>query len=386
MTNLNLAGVVLAILFFTLILTKKDKQLRDYILAFFIFLLGTYLIIKYAFENELVSSYPIIIYLDIYYWVLLGPTLFVYTMVSIRGENHFRIKYLYSLIPVFLVTICFSEYLFSSPLSFIAEEESYPVYKIAGFYIWLYNSPIFYLLAILALKKHQKKIKNHYSFSKSVDLRWLYYLSHGFAIFILFLLLKVTIRTVFDWEIPLDNYNISIGVVIVYIFGIGFYGYKQRGIFNEIDLSESNIKEKNSEQLEKARVNKLEGSYQKSGLNKEEALIILNKLKYKMSSEQLYLESELDLPSLAEKVEVSTHKLSQVINEYLNKNFFEFVNEYRIEKVKELLSDPGNIQFKIISLAYDSGFNSKSTFYNLFKKLEGITPAEYRQKNQLKAG
>jgi hypothetical protein len=105
MASLNLAGLVLALLFITLILTKKDKQLRDYLLAFFIFLLGTYLLIKYVFENELVRSYPIIIYSDIYYWVLLGPTLYVYTMVLSRGENRLRPKYLYSLLPAFLVTI-----------------------------------------------------------------------------------------------------------------------------------------------------------------------------------------------------------------------------------------------------------------------------------------
>ena len=105
-----------------------------------------------------------------------------------------------------------------------------------------------------------------------------------------------------------------------------------------------------------------------------------------MLSEQLYLESELHLAALAVKVNVSTHKLSQVINEYLDKNFFDFVNEYRIEKVKEFLGDPNYNKFKIVSLSYDSGFSSKSTFYNLFRKLEGMTPGEYRQKHQLKTG
>jgi len=104
-----------------------------------------------------------------------------------------------------------------------------------------------------------------------------------------------------------------------------------------------------------------------------------------MQSEEPYLESELYLAALTDKVYVSTHKLSQVINEYLNKNFFDFVNEYRIERVKEFLSNPEYNQLKIVSLAYDSGFSSKSTFYNTFKKSEGITPAEYRKKYQQKS-
>ena len=77
--------------------------------------------------------------------------------------------------------------------------------------------------------------------------------------------------------------------------------------------------------------------------------------------------------------------ISQVLNEHMNQNFFDFINRYRIEWVKELLSDPGNNDQKIFSLAYDSGFNSKSTFYNLFKKTVGVTPTVFRQQNQKKA-
>jgi len=386
MTNLNLAGLVLALLFIALILSKKDKQLRDYILAFFIFLLGSFLLIKYVFQNELVQTYPVIIYLDIYYWTLLGPSLYVYTMLSTRGENSLRAKYLYTLLPAILVTICFYKIILFNPLALAEDGYLLTDLEITGLFIWLYNSPVFYILSIIELRKHQKRIKNHYSFSTSVDLKWLYYLSNGFGIFILFILIKALINIIFKWEIPIDNYNISIIVAIIYLFGIGFFGYKQKGIFDESSLDKTEVKDQNDNQLAITPVNKTEVSYQKSGLNKDEAILIENKLKSLMQSEQLFLESELDLPALSKKVEISTHKLSQVINENLNKNFFDFVNEYRIQKVKELLLDPANNQYKIISLAYDSGFNSKSTFYSLFKKIEGITPAEYRRKYQRKAG
>lgn len=386
MSNLNLAGLVLALLFIALILTKKDKQLRDYTLAFFIFILGTFLLIQYAFQNDLVNSYPVIIYLDIYYWVLLGPALYIYTMVSTRGENYLRTSYLYTLIPALLVTICFSEYIFTNPMGLITEEDNIPFYVTLGSYIWFSNSPVFYILSILALKRHQQNIRNHFSFTKYVDLKWLYYLSNGFGIFILFLLVKVLLRTLFNLEIPPDSYNLSVIVAIVYLFGIGFYGYKQKGIFDNTEFQNAEQNNDGTEKIIEIDNNKHEASYQKSGLHKEEALVVANKLKNLMHSEELYLESELDLPALSKKVDVSVHKLSQVLNEYLNKNFFDFVNEYRIHKVKELLSDPANNRYKIISLAYDSGFNSKSTFYTLFRKYEGITPAQFRQKNQRKAG
>ena len=224
LTSLNIAGLVLALFFITLILSKKDKQVRDYLLAFFIFLLGTFLLIKYVFQYDLYNTYPIIIYLDFAYWVLLGPTLYVYTLVSSRGENHLRLNYMYTLIPAVLVTICFSEYIFGNPADLFNYRDARSTIAIIGIYIWLYNSPIFYILTIIALIKHQKNIKNHYSFSKSVDLKWLYYLTNGFAVFVFFIMLRGFISDILSWKFPFDNYSISMGVIFIYIFGIGFYG------------------------------------------------------------------------------------------------------------------------------------------------------------------
>ncbi len=384
LTSLNIAGLVLAIFFVTLILTKRDKHIRDYLLAFFIFLLGTFLLIKYVAEYDLFNAYPIIVYLDIYYWVLLGPTLYVYTLVSTKGENFLRLNYLYTLIPAVLVTICFSQYMFGTVTDLFNDWENLPGITVIGVYIWLYNSPIFYILTIIVLRKHQRKIKNHFSFSRSVDLKWLYYLSTGFAIFIFFIMTRPLIHYLFDYEYAFGNYRISLGVVFIYIFGIGYYGYRQGSIFDNY-ISDHNGEQEPIEQ--KLTIEpKNHQPYQKSGLNKEDAQIILDNLKTLMLTEQPYLDSELHLAALALKVDVSTHKLSQVINENLNKNFFDFVNEYRIEQVKEFLVDPANNHLKIVSLAYDSGFSSKSTFYNLFKKSEGVTPAEYRLKIQRKVG
>jgi len=385
LTSLNIAGLVLALFFISLLLAKKDKQLRDYLLAFFILLLGSFLLIKYVFQYDLYKSYPVIVYIDICYWVLLGPALYVYTLVSTRGENRLRLTYLYTLIPFVLVVICFSRYILGTVTDLFDQDTSITIIAEIGFYIWLYNSPVFYILTILAIRKHQKNIKNQFSYTKSIDLKWLNYLTHGFAVFILFIIIRGPVRYFFGWEFPFGNYGISLWVVFLYIFGIGFYGYKQQGIFDNYIVSDA----QQNDQIQTMSIvmhnEKNNLSYQKSGLNRDKAHLILDKLKSLMFVEQPYLDSELDLPTLAQKVNVSTHRLSQAINEYLGKNFFDFVNEYRIEKVKEYLANSTYNHLKIVSLAYDSGFSSKSTFYTLFKKSEGITPAAYRQQAQHKA-
>ncbi len=382
MTNLNFAGIGLAVFFITLILTKKNIRTHDLLLAFFIFLLGVFLLIKYAFEQNIYPSYPFIIQLDIYYWVLLGPTLYIYTLLATSGENRLKIQYLFALIPAFLVTFFLYEYIFISPLELFDPSRQHSSFATAGILVWMYNSPLFYILTILKLREHKNFIKNHYSYTHRVNLNWLFYLSHGFAIFIFFLVIRFTILILFELRFPFSNYGISIIITTIYIFGIGYYGYKQKGIFDSytgnFDNPESD--ESLTDNTETGRNGR--GSYLNSGLTNGEAEAIIVKLDAIMKTEKLFLNSELDLPSLSDRLEVSTHKLSQVINEHLNKNFFDFVNEYRVEKAKELLSDPGYNQFTITSLAYESGFNSKSTFYNLFKKSEGIPPTRFRQIRQ----
>ena len=187
-------------------------------------------------------------------------------------------------------------------------------------------------------------------------------------------------KNVFDLELPFDNYAISIIVMLFYIYGIGYFGYKQRGIFNDLNYNILNSEIQGTEN----DTNNNGKLYEKSGLNKKEAQQILNSLETLMSADQPYLEGELDLPTLANLISVSPHKLSQVLNVYLNKNFFDYVNGYRVEKVKEYLADSKNNHYKIESLAFDSGFYSKSTFYKIFKRVEGITPAEFRLKHQKK--
>ncbi|MBC8110203.1 MAG: helix-turn-helix transcriptional regulator, partial [Verrucomicrobia bacterium] len=119
--------------------------------------------------------------------------------------------------------------------------------------------------------------------------------------------------------------------------------------------------------------------YEKSNLDEQMVAKALEKLQASMEAEKLYLNSNLTLPELAEKLSLSTHHLSQLLNEQLGKNFFDFINEYRIKAMQEKLSDSAFSHFKIEEIAYDCGFNSKSVFNTAFKKFTGKTPSEYRK-------
>ncbi len=102
-------------------------------------------------------------------------------------------------------------------------------------------------------------------------------------------------------------------------------------------------------------------------------------LKYFMLSKEPYLDSSLTIQDLAEQVKIPVKDLSALINLYMNKHFFDFINEYRIEKAKEILKDHSQKDLTILEILYQVGFNSKSSFSTSFKKHTGITPTEFRK-------
>jgi ligand-binding sensor domain-containing protein/AraC-like DNA-binding protein len=105
----------------------------------------------------------------------------------------------------------------------------------------------------------------------------------------------------------------------------------------------------------------------------------ITRLKYLMEADRIYCDADLSLQSLAEKLSLAPHQLSQLLNEKLNRNFAEFVNGYRIEEAKKILSSPRGAQRKIYAVAIDVGFNTMAAFYKAFKKTTGMTPTEFKK-------
>jgi putative ABC transport system permease protein len=101
-------------------------------------------------------------------------------------------------------------------------------------------------------------------------------------------------------------------------------------------------------------------------------------LKKAVKAGQYYQDPELSLSLLAERLELTTHELSRIINTALKKSFNDFINEYRVAEVIKRMQDPSYDGITLLGIAYDSGFNSKSTFNLIFKKMTGKTPVEYK--------
>jgi AraC-like DNA-binding protein len=123
--------------------------------------------------------------------------------------------------------------------------------------------------------------------------------------------------------------------------------------------------------------------YLKSGLQKNDADVYYSSLIQLIDSEKLFLDSRLSIKTVADKLGISVNHLSQVINQQSGKNFFKFINEYRVEEAKKLLLDQSNQKYTILAIAYDCGFNSKSSFNTIFKQYTGKTPSDYIENSKI---
>jgi AraC-like DNA-binding protein len=227
---------------------------------------------------------------------------------------------------------------------------------------------IYIVLSHSKIREHQKNIRQNYSETGDINLRWLKYLIMIVLIIhiVYYLLLVIMLHTP-DSSSLFPHFQKAISIILsLAIYCIGYRGLSQPKIFNYEPVEMQSPETNNAK-------------YERSGLDTREAEELSKRLVAFMSDEKPYLNSELTLPDLSATLDIPRNKLSQVLNEKLGMSFYDFVNSYRIRQAKEFLSDPGCENDKIITIAFDSGFNSKAAFNNIFKKSVGITPSEYKR-------
>jgi len=210
---------------------------------------------------------------------------------------------------------------------------------------------------------HSARIKQSHSSIEKINLRWLQYLLSVFVI-----AWMITLGIQLSAATP-RAFNYSWLLVAVVIFLIGYMGLRQPEIFaggeNLAFVNDISPKKK----------------YEKSTLTVEKAGEYLARLQKLMATEKPFLDKDLTINSLAEKLALPGHHLSQIINARLQQNFFEFVNSYRVEEAKRLLTDPANKHLNLSEIGLEAGFNSVSSFNSVFKKFAQITPSRYQKQS-----
>jgi AraC-like DNA-binding protein len=221
----------------------------------------------------------------------------------------------------------------------------------------------FTIYSYLKIQKHKKRIRLFSSNTIQIDLNWV-------ELIILALFVLVAFIGVYNILFTGEGLNAFANIVSLFIiYFIGFNALKQKEIFllneNQRNLIILSVEQPESEKRKVIIDSELE--------------TLKTKLHELMEKQEPYLDPELSLSQLAELMDLTPHQLSYLINVGFDENFFLFVNRYRVQRVKELLLDKHNDHLTILGIAYESGFNSKTSFNTTFKKISAQTPSEFKQ-------
>ena len=122
-----------------------------------------------------------------------------------------------------------------------------------------------------------------------------------------------------------------------------------------------------------------EAKHEKYPMTEKQKTIYLERLRHTMVSQKPYMNPELTLKELSDLADIPPRHLSQILNGSMQQNYYDFINRYRIEASKKVLSDPEKQKCTILEILYEVGFNSKVAFNTAFKKYTGVTPRHYRR-------
>lgn len=369
MTYLFFIASFNAFFFLVLLLQKRPRQLHDRILICWLFYLGMAtaayaLTIEFSVDSPLLSSGIIASFL------LHGPFLYLYVSSLTSTQKHFRSKDLLHFIPfiafILYLTIAsrFPAYAEGIRVDHISHDAEPSLLFHILLMITALSGPIYFYVSYKRFL--QSKKSSHDFYSKEPSLNWLGKLIPIFgAVWTILIIIAVIhhIFHLFSMDFCTNGLFISLSVFIILL---SYYGLKQNEVLITYPL-ESKIE--SDTEPEKYAASKLED---------EELQKCCDKVGRYMITEKPYLDSDLTLPKLASDLDVSTHHLSQIINEVHGKNFFNFINQYRVEEVKRKIQDEKFQNYSLLGIALESGFNSKSAFNRVFKDVTGTTPSSFR--------
>ena len=179
--------------------------------------------------------------------------------------------------------------------------------------------------------------------------------------------------------------KIGDGLIVLMIYSVAMAQWRNPMLFKVEQFQSANTNrniDTNSKNLSEETITDVNEQQKSGALNPEIRANLLNIVREHMQQQQAFLDGNLTLTRLAQAVGVSNHHLSEVLNQQEGKNFYQFVNEYRINYICEQLA--AEHSSKLLELALEAGFSSKSTFNAVFKQFKGVTPSQYRKDLQQK--
>jgi len=367
--TVNIVSIFLLSLFSLFLFTqKREKPVSNRALGFFLLAWALALLNHVVSRPGRISPslLPVFLFLNAVAF-LLGPLLFFYVKTVAYRDFSWRKAHIWHGLPLAIYLAALGVAAALAPETFRtldALRGSFFGSSGMRFFTLVISCQLLSYIAasLFVLRSYRVRIKDSYSSLEKISLTWLYVFIGGFGLIWLigsvnYVTAVIVARRPPTLELSILNIIITLTVAAVILFR----ALKQPAIFFGVE--------------EKPK-------YEYSALSSAEADRILSALNSFMAAEKPYLVPGLSIGELAKNVGYTPRAVSQVINSRLGKNFLDFVNSYRVEEAKRLLSASGSNGKTILEVAFESGFNSKSVFNKAFKKHAGVTPKDFKYRTR----
>lgn len=357
-------GIILGIL----ILTNRPSNSRAYVfLGFYLILVGLSTVGSVLEDRGIMEEYPFTYFLPInfsftipilFYLYAREISGFVYTKINLRLFMPGILEFLVWLV-LFLVAVL------SKPLDI--ESIGFSIFEVLYFLSSLVFM-IYYLIKVIRfITKVRKTVEDTFSNLNYKTLSWL-----RIACILILATFSFPFIDVFSGELyQFELYWVETIVNSVTTLWLAIHGYKQTIILKAQEGNMEPAPAMAKETQKESKVIPLEGERK---LFEQVALLVEEK--------ELYKKQELTLAELATEAGIHQKQLSFIINQFSGKNFFNFINGYRVKEAQDLLIDKNYDHLSFLGIAFEAGFNSKATFNATFKKVTGQTPRQYKTSRQ----
>lgn len=406
-------GIFISFFLFVLLLGKRRKNAADRVLSAWLLLALIHQAFIGWYASGRWSAIPALVGWELPFPFVHGPFLYLY-LLSLTGRPGMPRRWALHFIPAVIVAGILAVVLPQMPLSEklgnpVASRFE-PLFRYIVYGIML-SGLVYVGASLVLLSRHRKNIKRLFSNTEKITLNWMRYLIGGMGLIWTVVVLYPSAQALYL-------------AVTLFIFFIGYFGIRQVGIFSDLQLPEETyapelpgdraielapvavpvtepvatgtitetstsmvMQETGEEPLfpdqeqagpaVAAEPVTIKIKYEKNRLADTEAGRIHLALGVLMQQQQLYKDPELTLGDLATALDLQPGLVSQVINTREGKSFYDYVNALRVSAFQELLLQPGSGQYTLLSLAFECGFNSKTSFNRNFKKITGMSPRDY---------
>ena len=344
------------------LITHKKGNRRNNILLGTIFILIAWNMGDLTLQmNGVVFKWEFLQIIDSGFFLLYGPIFYLYAQGVIFKDFKLSSGSLLHLIPYLLLTISLLSLRNLTPSTseeIIKGDLPWQFYLISAL---MYAHVFVYLgLTYKSLLKYRKIIKNKYSQIDQINLDWLSFALNTFGLLAFISLIQNFIVLAKNRSVFMVTLVLLLIFVFYFVNKVILKALRQPEIFAGITQNETT-------------------KYLGSNLTPSQIEEYKKQLLALLRTEKPFLNPQVSLTDLSEKLSVPTKHLSQVINQSFNKSFFDFINTYRIQEVQQTLKESMDDKLTVLEAMYQAGFNSKSSFNTAFKKETGQTPTEFRK-------